>query len=322
MRAIQVTEVGGPEVMRWVEVDDLTPGEGQVLVDVAAAGVNFIDVYMRSGVYERPLPFTPGLEIAGVVTAVGPGVESWAVGDRAVTVRAAGGYADASLVDVATALRVPEEIDLKLAAAVALQGFTAHYLVNDTFSLQAGHACLVHAGAGGVGGLLIQIAKKIGAEVYATAGTAEKVEIARQAGADHVINYQETDFADAVREIAGEDRPLHVVYDGVGKSTFDAGLTLLRPRGMMALFGGASGQVPPFNLQRLNQEGSLFVTRPGLGNYMLPGEGQRRADDVFGWMADGSLHVRIGAEYPMAEAAAAHTALQGRATTGKVVLRS
>ena len=320
MQAIQVSETGGSEVMQWVTLPDPVPGEGQIAVDVAAAGVNFIDVYMRSGVYDRPLPLTPGLELGGTVTAVGPGVEGIAVGDRVASVRAMGAYAEKCLVAADGAYPVPEGLDLKLAAAVGLQGFTAHYLVNDTYPLQAGQKCLIHAGAGGVGGLLIQLAKQKGAEVFSTVGTAEKAEIASAAGADHVIRYRDVDFAEAVRDIAGEERPLDVVYDGVGKSTFDAGLTLLKRRGMMALFGGASGQVPPFNLQRLNQEGSLFVTRPGLGDYVLGEEGRRRAEAVFGAVADGSLNVRIGAEFAIANAAAAHDALEGRATTGKVVL--
>jgi NADPH2:quinone reductase len=319
MQAVQVKQTGGPEVMQWVDLPNVVPGANDLAVDVAAAGVNFIDVYMRSGVYDRPLPFTPGLEMAGTVSAVGEDVEGFAVGDRVASVSAAGTYAEQTLVGAGAAYHVPDAVDLKLAAAVSLQGFTAHYLVNDTFPLEPGQRCLVHAGAGGVGGLLIQVAKQKGAEVFATVGSSEKAEIARAAGADHVIEYREVDFAEAVRDIAGE-RPLDVVYDGVGKSTFDAGLTLLRPRGMLVLFGGASGQVPPFNLQRLNQEGSLFVTRPSLFHYMGPGEGQQRANEVFGAVADGSLNVRIGEEFSMREAPAAHVALEGRATTGKVVL--
>ncbi|MDX1450357.1 MAG: quinone oxidoreductase [Acidimicrobiia bacterium] len=320
MQAIVVEKRGGPEVLRWTEVPDPVPGVGEVIVDVAAAGVNFIDTYQRSGVYDRPLPFTPGLEVAGTIAAIGSGVDGFEVGDRVVTVRAEGGYAQRTLVSVDAVLNVPDTVGLERAAAVALQGFTAHYLVTDTFPLQPGHRCLIHAGAGGVGGLLVQMAKMRGAEVFTTVGSPDKAEVARAAGADHVIEYRTVDFAEAVRDIIG-DAGLDVVYDGVGKRTFDAGLGLLRPRGMFVLFGGASGQVPPFDLQRLNSGGSLYVTRPSLFHYMQEGDGQRRADDVFGWIAEGSLDVRIGAEFATADAAKAHIALESRATTGKVLLR-
>ncbi len=320
MHAIVVRERGGPEVMTWAEVPEPVPADHEVLIDVAAAGVNFIDTYQRSGVYQRELPFTPGLEVAGTVVAVGPAVERVAAGDRVVTVRAEGGYADLTLAPADAVLTVPDAVELDVAAAVALQGFTAHYLVTDTFPLQPGQRCLIHAGAGGVGGLLIQMAKRRGAEVFTTVGSPEKADVARAAGADHVIEYRTVDFAEAVRDIIGE-RGLDVVYDGVGKRTFDAGLDLLRSRGMFVLFGGASGQVPPFDLQRLNSGGSLYITRPSLFHYMGEGEAQQRADDVLTWIADGSLDVHIGAEYAMADAAAAHTALESRSTTGKLLLR-
>lgn len=320
MHAIVVRERGGPEVMTWAEVSEPVPADHEVLIDVAAAGVNFIDTYQRSGVYQRELPFTPGLEVAGTVVAVGPAVERVAAGDRVVTVRAKGGYADLTLAPADAVLTVPDAVELDVAAAVALQGFTAHYLVTDTFPLQPGQRCLIHAGAGGVGGLLIQMAKRRGAEVFTTVGSPEKADVARAAGADHVIEYRTVDFAEAVRDIIGE-RGLDVVYDGVGKRTFDAGLDLLRSRGMFVLFGGASGQVPPFDLQRLNSGGSLYITRPSLFHYMGEGEAQQRADDVLTWIADGSLDVHIGAEYAMADAAAAHTALESRSTTGKLLLR-
>ena len=271
MRAIQVTQIGGPEVLEWVELADPAPGPGQLVIDVDTAGVNFIDTYQRTGVYDRPLPFTPDLEIAGVVSAAANDVEGFTPGDRVVTVEADGGYAEKSLIDAAGALPVPVAVPLRTAAAVALQGFTAHYLAHDTFRLEPGNRCLVHAGAGGVGGLLIQIAKHRGAEVFATVGTEEKATVAAAAGADHVIRYRDVDFTDAVRDTLG-DEGLDAVYDGVGRDTFDAGLTLLRPRGLMALFGGASGHVPPFELQRLNQNGSLFVTRPSLLHHMAPAE--------------------------------------------------
>ena len=320
MRAVQISETGGPEVMQVADVPVPDPGAGQVRIAVGAAGLNFIDTYHRSGVYPVELPMTLGKEVAGTVTAVGTGVDSLAVGDRVMTPWGDGAYAEECLAGAAFSFKIPDEVDLETAAAAALQGLTAHYLAYSTSPLKAGDRCLIHAGAGGVGGLLIQIAKRIGAEVFTTVGTADKAEIARQAGADHIIDYSEQDFAVAVRDVIGADGGLDVVYDGVGKDTFDQGLTLLRPRGMMALFGGASGQVPPFDLQRLNQGGSLFVTRPALGHHIQPGEGQQRADELLGWIAAGELNVRIGARFALEDAADAHRALEGRATTGKVLI--
>lgn len=320
MRAVQIAETGGPEVMELVELPVPEPGTGQVRIDVEAAGINFIDTYHRSGVYPVDLPMVLGKEVAGTVSAVGAGVTTMAVGDRVMTPWGDGGYADQCLADAGFVFKVPDSVDAETAAAAALQGLTAHYLATASYQLKPGDRCLIHAGAGGVGGILIQIAKNIGAEVFTTVGTAEKAEIAREAGADHVILYSDEEFGDAVRRITGPDDGLEVVYDGVGKSTFDDGLALLAPRGTFVLFGGASGQVPPFDLQRLNAGGSLFITRPSLGHHIQPGEGQRRADELLDWIAAGQLKIRIGATFPLAEAAAAHTALEGRGTVGKVLL--
>lgn len=321
MHAVQVSEIGGPEVLVHREVPDPTPGEGQVVVAIEAAGVNYIDTYHRRGLYPVEPPFTLGVEHAGTVIAVGPGVDAFSVGDRVASSSAMGSYAEQVAVDAAGVVGVPDDVTPDDAAAVLLQGMTAHYLVNDTFPLGAGHRCLVHAGAGGVGLLLIQLAVSAGAEVFTTVSSESKAELAAGAGAHHVIRYDERPFDEAVRELAGVDRPLDVVYDGVGAATFDRGLGLLRPRGLMALFGQASGPVPPVDLQTLNANGSLFVTRPSLFHYVAEREElERRAADVFAAVGDGSLSVRIGARYPLADAAEAHRALEGRRTTGKVLL--
>lgn len=320
MRAVQISETGGPEVMRLVEVPVPEPGPGQVRIDVAAAGLNFIDTYHRAGVYPIDLPFTLGKEVAGNVAAVATDVTDLAVGDRVMTPWGTGGYADSCLASAGFVYKLPDEVGFEVGAAAALQGLTAHYLVTSSYPLRAGDQCLVHAGAGGVGGLLIQMAKNIGAEVFTTVGTDDKAEIARGYGADHVIVYTEQDFAAAVREVIGDEGGLNVVYDGVGKSTFDAGLGLLRPRGTFVLFGGASGQVPPFDLQRLNAGGSLFITRPSLGHHIPPGEGHERAAELLGWIASGDVEIAIGARFGLEDAADAHRALEGRATTGKVLL--
>lgn len=320
MRAVQITRTGGPEVMKLTNLPAPEPGPGMVRITTAAAGLNFIDTYQRSGVYPVDLPLVLGREGAGVVSAIGPGVTTLAVGDRVMAPMANGSYAEEFLSPAEQTFTVPDGIDLEVAAAVALQGLTAHYLATASYPLQPGDRCLIHAGAGGVGGLLIQIAKHLGAEVFATAGTPEKGEIARSHGADHVIVYSEEDFAAAVRKVIGPDAGLHVVYDGVGQATFDAGLGLLRTRGTFVLYGGASGQVAPFDLQRLNRGGSLSITRPSLGHFLGPGEGQRRADELLGWVAAAELKVPIGARYRLAEAAEAHRALEGRRTTGKVLL--
>lgn len=320
MWAIQIDEQGGPDVLTWRELPDPEPSAGQVVVELAAAGVNFIDTYQRSGLYQVPLPYVPGLEGAGTVAAVGPDVDGVSVGDRVAWPSSPGSYATRVALFADRVVAVPDGVDTQIAAAVQLQGMTAHYLTHDTYRLTAGSRCLVHAGAGGVGLLLIQIAKRLGAEVFTTVGSPEKAELARAAGADHVILYRDVDFAEAVTEIGGP-RPLDVVYDGVGKSVFDASLSLLRRRGTMATFGNASGPVEPVSPLVLSSNGSLFLTRPTLFDHIVErSELERRAADVFGWIAAGELDVRIGARFDLADAADAHTALEGRHTTGKVLL--
>ncbi len=320
MHAIRFAQTGGPEVLTFDEIDDPSPSADQVVVDVAAAGVNFIDTYHRSGLYPMALPSGLGGEGAGTVSAVGSAVEGLAVGDRVAWAMAPNSYATKVAIPAAVAVKVPDAVDLEVAAAVMLQGLTAHYLITDTWPLAAGEKCLIHAGAGGVGLLAIQMAKLKGAEVFSTVSTAAKAELAAGAGADHVINYAETNFADAIEEIAGP-RPLDVVYDGVGKTTFHDGLRLLRPRGLMATFGNASGPVDPISPLLLSANGSLYLTRPTLGSYARTREELvGRADELFGWMASNQLDVRIGDRLPLADAAEAHRRLEGRLTTGKVLL--
>jgi NADPH2:quinone reductase len=296
------------------------PGPGEVVVRLAAAGLNYIDTYHRSGLYPRDLPFVPGQEGAGTVELLGAEVKGWGIGDRLAWADAGSSYAERVAVPVARAVRVPGPIDLETAAATMLQGITAHYLTTDTFALGPGHRCLIHAGAGGVGQLLIQIAKLLGAEVVATAGGDEKVRLAAALGADHVIDYTGVDFVDAVEALVGP-RAIDVVYDGVGASTFDGGLRVLRRRGLMVTFGNASGPVPPVAPLRLTQGGSLFLTRPSMKDYIATRvELESRVSDLFEWINEGRLHVRVGARFALAEAAAAHHALESRSTTGKVVL--
>ncbi|MFJ6358937.1 quinone oxidoreductase family protein [Pseudarthrobacter oxydans] len=316
--AIVARQAGGPEVLTYEDVERPDPGPGQLLVKVGAAGVNFIDTYKRSGTYKVPFPFTPGSEAAGTVEAVGDGVTGFVPGDRVATAEGINCYADYALVDEAAALPVPRGLDDLTAAALPLQGITAHYLMNSTFKVEPGHTVLLHAGAGGVGLLLIQLLKARGAEVITTVSTDAKEQLARGAGADHVLRYE--GFAERVREITsgtGAD----VVYDGVGKDTFDGSLAALRVRGMLVLFGAASGPVPPVDPQRLNAGGSLFLTRPTLGHYLRDAAERRwRSGEVFAAAANGSLKVRIGARYPLVQAAQAHRDLEGRKTTGKVIL--
>ena len=320
MFGIRVSNTGGPEVLKWVEVAEPVPGPHQLVVRLASAGLNFIDTYHRSGLYPMPLPFTPGVEGAGVVTASGNECRRFAVGDRVAWTGVPGSYAESVCVPEDEAVAVPDGVDLDLAAAVLLQGMTAHYLAVDTFALQPGHRCLVHAGAGGVGLLLIQIAKRRGAEVIATVGSAEKALLASSAGADHTVLYRDEDFGAAVERISGP-RSVDVVYDGVGRAVFDRSLDVLRPRGTMATFGNASGPVEPVTPLRLMQAGSLFLTRPNLAHYVSDrSELERRAGDLFDWVADGWLQVRVGARFPIAQAADAHRTLEGRLTTGKVLL--
>jgi NADPH2:quinone reductase len=318
MRAIVVTELGGPEVLVHAEHPDPEPGPGQVVVETAAAGVNFIDIYRRSGVYRQPLPYVPGHEGAGVVVAVGDGVTDVAVGDRVAWHDAPGSYAERVVVDAAATVPVPDGTDLVAAAAVMLQGMTAHYLCRSTFAVTEGTVAVVHAAAGGVGLLLTQMIKTLGGTVIATTSSTPKAALAQQAGADHVVGYDE--FGATVRRVT-DGRGADVVYDGVGKDTFDASLAALRPRGMMVLFGGSSGQVPPFDPQRLNSGGSLFLTRPTLAHYTADrDELLWRATDVLDAVARGELNVRIGVEYALAHAPQAHADLAARRTTGKLLL--
>jgi NADPH2:quinone reductase len=318
MRAIVVTELGGPEVLVAAEHPDPEPGPGQVVVEAAAAGINFIDIYRRSGVYHQPLPYVPGHEGAGVVVAVGEGVTDVAVGDRVAWHDAAGSYAERVVVDAAVTVPVPDGTDLMAAAAVMLQGMTAHYLCRSTFVVKEGTVAVVHAAAGGVGLLLTQMIKTLGGTVIATTSGAAKAALAEQAGADYVAGYDE--FGATVDQVT-DGRGADVVYDGVGKDTFDASLAALRPRGMMVLFGGSSGQVPPFDPQRLNSGGSLFLTRPTLANYTADrDELLWRATDVLDAVARGELNVRIGVEYSLAHAPQAHADLAARRTTGKLLL--
>ncbi len=320
MHAVQVPETGGPEVLEWVTIPRPEPGPGELLVQVEAAGLNFIDTYHRIGIYQMDMPFTLGLEGAGTIVATGADAGEFEVGQRVAWASASGSFAEFVAVPSAAAVHVPDSVSLDIAAAVMLQGMTAHYLAKDTYPLDPGEKCLIHAGAGGVGLLLIQVAKLCGAEVFATVSTDEKAVLATEAGADHVIKYTEVDFVEAVESIAGP-KALDVVYDGVGAATFDKGLHLLRPRGLMALFGQASGVVDPFDLGKLARLGSLYVTRPSLFAYIAErSDLERRAADVFDWIAAGKLDVRIGARFPMSQAESAQRALEGRETTGKVLL--
>jgi NADPH2:quinone reductase len=319
-RAIFVRENGGPEVLQIDAHDAGQPGPGQVRVRVAAAGVNFIDVYFRSGLYPRPVPFVAGLEGAGVVEVVGPEVRGLAVGDRVAWATAPGSYADHVVASAQSLIAIPNGVTDAQAAASLLQGMTAHYLTHGVRDTRPGDVAVVHAAAGGTGLLLVQTLVAAGATVIGTCSTAEKEELARAAGASHVIRYTEQSVPDEVRRLThGEGA--HVVYDAVGQSTFEGSLQSLRPRGLLALFGQASGPVPPFDLRRLNDLGSLFVTRPSLAHYTATrAEFEMRASEVLGAVAKGALHVRVGAEFALEEAAEAHRALEGRATTGKVLL--
>lgn len=312
---------GGPEAMSFNEVEDPVPASDGIVVQVGAAGVNFIDTYHRSGLYDMPLPFTPGLEGSGTVAAVGADVGQWSVGDKVAWTGCIGSYAEKVAMPAASAVAVPDAVSDDVAAASMLQGLTAQYLIDATYAIGAGEKCVVHAAAGGVGLLLVQMAKMKGAEVFATVGTDAKAELARGAGADHIIMYRDVDFADVIEDIAGPNA-IDVVYDGVGASTFDGGLQVLRRRGTMATFGNASGPVEAVTPIAASAGKSLFVTRPSLFDYIAePGELQRRADEMFAWIAAGDLDVRIGLELPLSQAAQAHTKLEGRETTGKVLLR-
>ena len=318
MKAIATQESGGPDVLQLANVGIPQPGPDQVLVRTAATGVNFIETYQREGVYPVEHPFTPGSEGAGVVSAVGENVSSVSVGQRVATSEATRTYAEYFVVDAAKAMPVPDEMSVHDAAALPLQGLTAHYLVRSTFELKPEHTAVITAASGGVGGLAIQLMKRIGATVIALTSTEEKVETARQLGADHVLGYE--NFAEQVRELT-DGRGADVVYDSVGKTTFDESLKATRVRGTVVLFGGSSGQVPPFDIQRLNGSGALFLTRPSLVYYLRDAEERAwRWNELTEAVVAGDLTVRVGGTYPLADAAQAHTDLESRKTQGKLLL--
>lgn len=320
MKAILVKQPGGPEAMQLVDVPVPQPKPNEAVVKIQAIGVNFIDVYNREGRYKVALPFTLGQEAAGTVSAVGNDVRDIAVGDRVAYCMILGSYAEYAAVPADRLVKVPEGVSEREAAAVLLQGMTAHYLVNDTFPLKKGETALVHAAAGGVGLLLVQMAHNIGARVIGTVSTDEKANLARKVGADNIILYTQTDF-EAETKLLTNGKGVDVVYDSVGKTTFEKGLNLLRPRGMMALYGGSSGAVPPFDPMVLTQKGSLFLTRPSLGAYVLTAQDlQQRAAAVFSMIRDGKLKLRIEHTYPLSQAQQAHRDLESRKTTGKILL--
>jgi NADPH2:quinone reductase len=320
MKAIRIHNYGGPEVMQYEDVPVPTAGKGEAVVKIAAAGLNFIDIYFRSGLSKAAqLPFTPGHEGAGTVTAVGEGVTDIKVGDRVAYAMAQGSYAEFAAVPAWKLVRLPDSIDFKLGAAIMLQGMTAHYLTHSTFPLAPGHKAIIHAAAGGVGLLLTQAAKKLGATVYATVGSDAKADLAHAAGADEVINYSKQDFVAEVKRMAPAG--VDVVYDSVGVSTFDKSLTCLRPRGYMVLFGQSSGPVPPIDAAILAARGSLFLTRPTLVHYSMTREEIRsRTSDLFRWLQSGEMKFRVDHVFSLSEAAKAHEELAGRRTTGKAVL--
>jgi NADPH2:quinone reductase len=320
MKAILVQNYGDADQLRLEQVPIPEPGPAQVRVRVTAVGLNFIETYQRKGVYPVPLPFTPGAEFSGVVDEVGAGVTGLQAGDRVATANGTAGYAEYALASAERLVLVPPEISLEQAAAVMLQGMTAHYLAFTTYPLKPGDTALVHAAAGGVGHLLVQIAKARGAHVIGTVSTPEKARLALESGADGVIIYSQDDFESETKRLTG-GRGVEVVYDGVGKATFLKGLNCLKPRGYMVLYGGASGQVEPINPQLLNLKGSLFLTRPTLGHYLLTRqELLQRAGDLFKWIETGQLKVRIDKTFPLTESAAAHIYLEGRQTKGKVLI--
>ncbi len=320
MKAIRIHELGGADVLRLEEMPVPTPGPGQLLLCEEAAGINYIEIYQRTGLYKVPMPSTLGSEAAGTVESVGPGVSGVKVGDRVVSAGVLGAYAEHALVNADRAVVLPHGVSTRQGAAVMLQGLTAHYLSVSTYPLSPGDTCLVHAAAGGVGLLLCQMARRRGARVIGTVSTEEKAALARGAGASDVILYTQTDFATEVKRLTN-GTGVQVIYDSVGRTTFLPGLGCLAPRGTMVLYGQSSGQVEPFDPQLLSQRGSLFLTRPALGHYTATREELLgRASEVLSWVADGSLKVRVGAEFPLVRAADAHRALEGRHTTGKVLL--
>ena len=320
MRAIQIKAYGGPEVLELVEIPDPVPGPGEALVRVRIAGVNFTDIYQRTGTYPGTLPFTPGVEGAGVVEKLGSGVSEVKVGDRVGWVMIKGSYAELAVLPATRLVPIPASVDDRTAAAILLQGMTAHFLLTDCYRVQKGQWILIHAAAGGVGLLLTQVAHKIGARIIGTTSTDEKAKFAREAGADEIVLYTKEDFQEAARRITGGEG-VSVVYDSVGKTTFLKSLDSLRPRGYMVLFGGSSGPAPTIDPMILNPKGSLFLTRPTLGNYVSTREELlRRASDVFDWVAKGDVKVRAEHDYPLAAAAQAQSDMEARKTTGKVLL--
>ena len=320
MKCIQVKVVGGPENMELVEVPTPAPGPKQALVKIAASGVNFIDVYFRTGLYKADFPIALGNEAAGTVEAVGAEVTEVAPGDRVAYAMARGSYAEYAVVPASQLVKIPAHVDFTVAAAAMLQGMTAHYLTHSTYPLKSGDTCLVHAAAGGTGGLIVQMAKMVGARVLGTVSTDAKAQIAREHGVDETILYTQQDFEMETRRLTG-GRGVDVVYDSVGRTTFDKSLGSLRPRGTMALFGQSSGAVPPLDPTILNTKGSLFLSRPSLAHHVLTREELLwRAGDVLGWIDTGKLKLRIDSTYPLADAAAAHRALEGRHTSGKLLL--
>jgi NADPH2:quinone reductase len=320
MKAIQVFEPGGPEKMQLVDVAKPAPGPEQALVRIGASGVNFIDVYHRIGLYKIELPATLGTEGAGTVEAVGPDVTEVAAGDRVAYAMPRGSYAEYAVVPAWQLVKIPDGLDFNAAAASMLQGMTAHYLTHSAYPLKSGDACLVHAAAGGTGGVIVQMAKMCGARVFGTVSTEEKARRAREAGADEVILYTQQDFEAEVKRLTN-GRGVDVVYDSVGKTTFEKSLNSLRPRGLMASFGQSSGPVPPFEISLLNAKGSLYLTRPSLGHYTATrDELLSRAGDVLNWVASGKVKIRVDRTYPLAEAAAAHRDLESRRTAGKLLL--
>jgi NADPH:quinone reductase len=321
MKAVRVHACGGPEALRYEDAPEPTPRPGEAVVKIAAAGINFIDVQHRAGRYKPPaLPFTVGSEAAGTVTAVGPGVTDVAVGDRVAYAMVLGAYAEYAAVPVRRLVQLPDAIDFKTAAAVMLQGLTAHYLTHSTYPLKAGDVALVHAAAGGVGQLITQVARLCGATVYGTVGSAAKAELARRAGAAATIDYTRQDFEAEVKKLT-DGRGVDVVYDSVGKDTFDKSLNSLKPRGYLALFGFSSGPVAPFDPAILGHKGSLFLTRPGLNQYIATREELvARANDLFRWLAAGELKITFDRTLPLADAARAHEALEARLTAGKLLL--
>jgi len=320
MKAIQIHETGGPEVLKLAELPIPQPGPGQVLIRVEAVGVNFIEIYFRKGTYKASLPLTPGSEAAGTVEELGPGVTGFAAGDAVASVSVLGSYAEYALVPAASLVKVPAKLSMEQAAAALLQGMTAHYLSHSTYPLKAGDTALVHAGAGGVGLLLTQMAAQLGARVISTVSTKEKAELSREAGASDVILYTEQEFEAEVKKLTN-GKGVDVVYDSVGKTTFEGSLNCLRPRGLLALFGGSSGPVPPFDLIQLSGKGSLFITRPTLWHYIATREElEQRAGDVLNWAAKGKLKLRTEHVYPLSQAAQAQIDMEARKTTGKILL--